>query len=147
MEADVVHPWLGRLHWSKDGELLGSLDVDPAVRPPRMNGSRDVEVALEVMPGVTGAALREHVDRCAAGIRAALGRLATIRQFTAEHAPGGWAAHYAPGSGSPASLLFLDGIEAAGNGELALVFDFGDLDQLVARLDGQGSVAEVRLRA
>jgi hypothetical protein len=99
------------------------------------------------MPGVTGAALQEHVDRCAARIRRVLGRLASIRQFTAEHAPAGWAALYAPESGSPADLLFLDGIEAGGDGGLSLVFDFGDLDQLVARLDDQGTGAEVRLRA
>jgi hypothetical protein len=143
----VVHPWLGRLRWHEPGELLGSLDVDPDVRPPRMNGGRDVEVVLHVMPGVTDAVLQEHVDQCAAGIRDALGRLASIRQFAAEHAPAGWAAQYAPESGSAAGLLFLDYVEAGGNGQLALVFDFGDLDQLVVRLDGQGKVAQVSLRA
>lgn len=143
----VVHPWLGELRWHQPGELLGSLDVDPVVRPPRVNGGRDVEVVLHMMPGVTGALLQEHVDRCAARIRDALGRLASIRQFTAEHAPAGWAAQYAPESGAPGGLLFLDYVEAAGNGQLELVFDFGDLDQLVARLDDQGNVVEVSLRA
>lgn len=145
--AVVVHPWLGALRWHRPGELLGALDVDPALRPPRANGSRDVEIVLQVMPGVTEAALQEHVDRCATLIRDALGQLAPIRQFTAEHAPAGWAARYAPESGSPGDALFLDGIEVGGDGELALVFDFGDLDQLVARLDGHGNVAEVSLRA
>lgn len=111
-----------------------------------MDGSRDVEVVLDVMPGVAGAALQEHVDRCAARIRDALGRLGAIRQFTAEHAPAGWAAQYAPESGSPADLLFLDYIEAGGD-ELSLVFDFGDLDQMGVRLDGQGNVADVSIRA
>jgi hypothetical protein len=33
---------------------------------------------------------------------------------------------------------------AGAHGELSLVFDFGDLEQLVARLDDRGSGAEVR---
>jgi hypothetical protein len=60
----------------------------------------------------------------AARIRGAPGRLASVRQFTAEHAPAGRAARYASESGAPAAVLFLDGIEADGNGEVALVFDF-----------------------
>lgn len=143
----VAHPWLGRLRWCQPGELLGQLDLDPAVRPPRHNGDRDVEVTVQVPPGVEGAALQAHVDRCAARIRDALGWLPSIRQFTAEHAPAGWAEYFAPKWGTPVDLLFLDGIEADGDGQLSLVFDFGDLDQLVTRLDDQGNSAEVSLRA
>lgn len=105
------------------------------------------EVVLRARPAVTGAALQEHVDRCAARIRSVLGQLASVQQSTAEHAPAAWAAQYAPGTGSLADVLFLDGIEAGADGELSLVFDFGDLDQLVARIDGQGGVAEVGIRA
>lgn len=57
-------------------------------------------------------------------IRGALGRLASVRQVTAAHAAAGWTAQYASESGAPAALLFLDGIEADGNGEVAVVFDF-----------------------
>ena len=46
-----------------------------------------------------------------------------------QHAPPGWAQHYAPDSGTLAGLLFLDGMEAGAGGTL-LVFDFGNLDQL-----------------
>jgi hypothetical protein len=58
----------------------------------------------------------------AARIRDALGRLAPVGQFTAGHAAAGWAARYASESGAPAAALFLDGIGADGNGEVALVF-------------------------
>ena len=142
----LVHSWLGPLRCYEPGELLGGIDLEPAVRPPRMNGQRDCEVLLRVMPGIAGEALEDYVDRCAARLKAALARLASIRQFTAQHAPAGWAAHYAPASGSPADLLFLDGLEAGPAGEVLLVFDFGNLDQLVTRLDDEGNEAEVYLR-
>src|SRR5271169_2078668 len=96
----LVHSWLGKLRWYQPGELIGSFDVDPAIRPPRVHGRRDVEVLLHVMPAVTGAALHDHVDLCAARISDALERLASIRQFTAEHAPAGWDAQHAPESGT-----------------------------------------------
>jgi hypothetical protein len=44
-------------------------------------------------------------------------------------------------------LLFLDGIEAGSDAGVLLVFDFGDLDQLVTRLDDEGNAAEVSIRA
>jgi hypothetical protein len=68
----LVHPWLGELRWYQPGELIGSIDLDPVMRPPRSNGHRDVEVLLHVMPGITDTELRDHVDRCAARIRDAL---------------------------------------------------------------------------
>jgi hypothetical protein len=44
-------------------------------------------------------------------------------------------------------LLFLDSVETDASGELLVVFDFGDLDQLVARLDEEGIAIAVYLRA
>jgi hypothetical protein len=143
----LVHPWLGSLRWYRPGQMIGSIDLDPAVRPPRINGHRDVEVLLHVMPGVTGVDLGDHVDRCAVSIRDALRRLAVMRQYTAAHAPESWGLQYAPESGTPADLLFLDGIEAGSDAGVLLMFDFGDLDQLVTRLDAEGNAAEVRVRA
>lgn len=143
----LVHPWLGELRRYRDDQLIGSVEIDPSVRVPRGNGDRDIEVLLHAAPAMTGAVLRAHADRCAERISTALARLEPIRQFTVQHAPPGWAGHYVPRSGTPAGLLFLDGIEAGEGGGALLVFDFGDLDQLVTRIDDKGSGMEVRLRA
>jgi hypothetical protein len=74
-------------------------------------------------------------------------RVAVMKQFTAEHAPEGWVLQYAPEPGTPADLLFLDGIEAGSDAGVLLVFDFGDLDQLVTRLDAEGNAADVSIGA
>jgi hypothetical protein len=42
---------------------------------------------------------------------------------------------------------FLDGVEAGAADGTLLVFDFGDLDQLVTHVDDQGNGIEVYLRA
>lgn len=42
------HSWLGSLYRDGDQELIGSIELDPAIRAPRDNGDRDAEVLLEV---------------------------------------------------------------------------------------------------
>jgi hypothetical protein len=143
----LIDSWLGEVSLSGDGELIGFVEVDPAVRVPRLNGSRDLEFALLAPPSAQGAELSAYVGRCAARFRAALGALDSIKRFVVEHAPKGWAAQFAPKSGSVADLLFLDGLEAEADGRVSLVFDFGDLDQLVVRLDESGQGQAVYLRA
>ena len=44
----LTHPRLGPLYRNGDQELIGSIGLDPAIRPPRNNGSRDIEILLEV---------------------------------------------------------------------------------------------------
>ena len=143
----LIHPLLGELRWYQDDQLIGLTDIDPGVRAPRNNGERDIEVLLHAESTMMRAALHAHVDRCAERIGAALARLEGIKQFTVQHAPPGWAEHYAPASGSLAGLLFLDGVETGRGEGTLLVFDFGDLDQLVTRVDDQGNGADVHLRA
>ncbi len=147
MAVVLVHPRLGELRRYQDDQLIGSIDIDPTVRVPRSNGGRDIEVLLHAEPAMTGAALHVHADRCAERISAVLARLEAIRQFTVQHAPPGWAERYAPGSGALVGLLFLDGVETGTGDGTLLVFDFGDLDQLVTRVDDQGNGVEVHLRA
>ena len=75
------------------------------------------------MPGITGPALQDHVDRRgphsrlpgAAGLGQAVHGRACCRGLDSPDASE---------SGAPAALLFLDGIEADGDGEVALVFGF-----------------------
>ncbi len=145
--AVLVHRWLGELRRYGENELIGSVDIDPGIRAPRRNGARDIEVLLHAPAAMTGAALREHADCCAERIGAALARLEAIKQFAVQHAPPGWVQQYAPASGTPAGVLFLDGVETGAPDGTLLVFDYGDLDQLVTRVDDQGNGVEVYLRA
>lgn len=142
----LVHPLLGPLRWLKSGELAGSIDIEPSIRPPRANGSRDADVALHVPAGLAREALNDHVGRCAIQILDALARLESLKAFTADHAPESWRAQYRVGSETSTSVLFLDGLEVDQDLQLTLVFDFGDLDQLVTCLDEHGNAAATKLR-
>lgn len=141
-----VHPWLGELRWYGRGELIGSIDIEPDVRAPRSNGGRDAEVLLRVTAPLQGPALHDYLDKCAARIRDVLARLESVKDFTVRHAPEDWLAQCAPDSGTPADLLFLDGLEIDEQLRLALIFDFGALDQLVTSMDGEGNATAVHLR-
>jgi hypothetical protein len=142
----LVHPLLGSLRWLESGELAGSVEIEPSISPPRASGRRDAELALHVPAALSGEALNDHVGRCAIRIRDALARLDSLTDFTAEHAPDSWQAQYPAGSETRATVLFLDGVEVDQDLKLTLVFDFGDLDQLVTRLDDQGNAAVTQLR-
>jgi hypothetical protein len=142
----LVDPWLGEVSGYGDGELIGFIEVDPAVRVPRKNGRRDVEFVLQVPPSAEGPALDAHVGQCAARFRRAFAGLDSIKRYAVDHAPAGWAAQCTPEPGVLTDLLFLDGLEADLDGRVSLVFDFGDLDQLVVQLDEQGQGTAVYLR-
>ena len=75
------HSWLGSLYRDGDQELIGSIELDPAIRAPRDNGDRDAEVLLE---------LDAHLDACAARIRQALERLPDLKRYALDHAPPSW---------------------------------------------------------
>lgn len=143
----VVHPWLGELYRLGEQELLGSINIDPAVRRPRVNGSRDAEILLEIGATDFGPSLRGQVEGCAACIKEVLTAL-PIRRYAVECAPQGWADYYAAQPGGPLiDRLFLDGIEVDRQLRVSVVFDFGDLDSLVVQLNDQGHGAGVYLRS
>lgn len=143
----VVHPWLGPLYWHGTQELVGSIDIDPVIRPPRDNGDRDAEILVEVSTSQVKASLWAHLDACAALARQALANLRSIRRDAVVQAPAWWRERYSAESGGRlVALLFLDGIEIDPEQRVSVVFDFGDLDQLVVRLDHQARAERAHLR-
>jgi hypothetical protein len=120
------HFWLGSLYRDGDQELIGSIELDPAIRAPRGNGDRDAEVLLEVGGLEPGAELDAHLDACAARIRQALERLPDLKRYALDHAPPSWAQYYADQPGLPlADRLFLDGLLVSRQLLVSLAFDFG----------------------
>ncbi|UXX91418.1 hypothetical protein N7U49_01850 [Streptomyces sp. AD2-2] len=145
-EADVKHPWLGTVRRHGEGQMLALLQVDPAVRPARMNGQTDVEVLITVEPGLNGPALDAVVEMSAERIRIALADLGDIKAFALAHTPGGWRRHYeAVERTSLEDRLFLEGFAIVSPVEMEVAFDFGDLDMLVVRLDARGRGRDVRI--
>jgi len=146
----IVHPWLGELYWPDwqgQQELLGSIDIDPSVRHPRSNGSRDAEILLEVASTDPRPALQAHVEACAARIKNVLSDLPSIQRYAVDKAPRDWADYYAAQPGGPLiDRLFLEGIEVDRRLCVSVIFDFGDLDQLVVQLNDQGHGDGVFLR-
>lgn len=143
----LVHAWLGPLYRNGTDELAGSIDLDPAVRMPRRTGAQDAEILLEVQAVSPGPGLEAHVDSCAACIRRALDRLPELKRYAIDHAPPEWLRHYEAQPGPPlTNRLFLDAIEISPLLRVSLVFDFGDLDQLVVGLDDQEDGHQVCLR-
>jgi hypothetical protein len=69
LEPALVYAWLGDLYRHGQQELLRSIDIDPAIRHPRWDGSRDAEVLLEVAGIDPGPDLRAHVEECAPRIK------------------------------------------------------------------------------
>lgn len=138
--------WLGQMYRDGHQALIGWIDLDPAVRPPRSDGTRDVEVRLETGTMEPGPELDVHLGACAARIRDALDHLPGLKRYAADHAPADWGRHYAAQPGLPLpERLFLDGIEVSEQLLVSLVFDFGDLDQLTLSLDSDGGAARVFL--
>ena len=144
----LTHSWLGPLYQHGDQELIGSIELDPAIRPPRDNGDRDTEVFLEVGAIAPGPELDAHLDACAARIRQALDRLPDLKRYALDHAPSGWVQYYAAQPGLPlADRLFLEGFQVSRQLLISLAFDFGDLDLFVVRLDRAGNGEAVFLQA
>ncbi len=143
----VCDAWLGPLWRHGDHELVGSVSIDPAVRPARHDGATDAEVLLDIGSTELGPELNARVSLAAARIRAALANLDEIKRFGVEHAPADWRGYYeAPGTTPLVERLFLDGFEVSYALEVAVCFDFGDLDTLVVRVDATGCGMSVELR-
>ena len=145
-EVDVQHPWLGTVRHHGEGRMLASIEIDPAVRPARMNGQTDAEVLITVEPGLSGPALDAVLEMSAERIRIALADLDGIKVFALAHAPGSWRRHYEAVEGPPLEeRLFLEGFAVTSPVEMEVAFDFGDLDMLVVRLDARGRGRDVRI--
>ncbi len=144
----LVHAWLGSLYRNGDQELIGWIELDPAVRRPRDNGSRDVEILLETGTAEPGPALDAHVDACAARIRSALDHLSGLKRYVLDYGPPGWVRYYAAQPGpSLLDRLFLEGLRVSGKLLVSLDFDFGDLDLVTVQLNHSGTGEEVSLHA
>jgi hypothetical protein len=144
----LTHPWLGPLYRNGDQELTGSIGLDPAIRPPRNNGSRDIEIVLEAGMIEPGPDLDAHLGACAARIGKALGRLPDLKRYALDHAPPGWVRDCPAQPGPPlAGRLFLEGLQVSRQLLVSLDFDFGDLDLLIVRLDDEGNDEAVFLQA
>jgi hypothetical protein len=143
----LVHAWLGPLHRNGDQELIGSIELDPAIRPPRNNGGRDAELLLEVNVIAPGPELSAQLDACAMRIRQALDRLPDLKRYALDRAPADWARYCTARPGPPPpDRLFLEGLQVSKQLLVSLAFDFGDLDLLIVRLDHSGNGAEVTLQ-
>jgi len=143
----LVHSWLSTMYRNGDRELVGSIELDSADRPPRHNGDRSAEILVEVGLDTAGPELSEHLDACADRIRHALDHLPELTRYVCRHAPREWVRYQSAQPGSQLiDRIFLDGFEVSSQGLVSLAFDFGDLDMLILRLDRQGSGQAVLLR-
>jgi hypothetical protein len=145
-EVVVQHPWLGTVRRHGEDQMLASIEIDPAIRPARMNGQTDAEVLITAEPGLSGPALDTVLETSAERIRAALADLDGIKVFALAHAPDGWRRHYGAIAGPPLEeRLFLEGFAVVSPVEMEVDFDFGDLDMLSVRLDVRGRGRDVRI--
>lgn len=146
--SPVVHDaWLGPLWRHGDHELIGSISIDPTVRPARHNGATDAEVLLDIGPTTPEPELSARVSLAAARIRAALANLDQIQQFAVDHAPADWRRYYQAQGATPLiERLFLDGFEVSQALDVAACFDFGDLDMLIVKVDSSSRGISVELR-
>ena len=139
MEVVTRHPWLGEVRRYGEDQLLAAIDIDPAVRPARLNGETDAEVLIAVAPALSGSALDAVLAQAAEGIRAALANLDSIKSFALEHAPGDLHYDYPEVAETPLEeRLFLAGFRVTSSAEMEVSFDFGDSDTLVVQLDARG---------
>ena len=144
----LTHSWLGPLYRNGDQELIGSIELDPAIRLPRSNGGRDIEILLEAGMIEPGPDLETHLGACAARISKTLDRLPDLKRYALDHAPPGWVRDCAAQPGPPlADRLFLEGLQVSRQLLVSLAFDFGDLDLLIVRLDHEGNGEAVFLQA
>ncbi|MBF9132122.1 hypothetical protein I0C86_24680 [Plantactinospora sp. S1510] len=139
MEVVAHHSWLGEVRRYGENQLLATINIDPAVRPARLNGETDAEVLIEVAPALGGSALDAVLEQAADGIRAALADLDSIRSFALAHAPNDLHYDYPEASAAPLEeRLFVEGFTVTASAKIEVSFDFGDSDMLVIQLDAHG---------
>ncbi|MFD0973537.1 hypothetical protein [Plantactinospora endophytica] len=139
MEVVARHSWLGEVRRYDENQLLATIDIDPAVRPARLNGQTDAEVLIAAGPALDGYAFDALLTQAAEGIRAALADLESIKSFAVAHVPSELHYDYPEVSKTPLEeRLFLEGFTVTASTEMEVSFDFGDSDTLVVRLDAHG---------
>jgi hypothetical protein len=139
VEVVARHSWLGEVHRYRADQLLATIDIDPAIRPARLNGKTDAEVLIAIAPGLSGSALDPVLARVAEGIRAALSDLDSIKSFALAHAPSDLHYDYPEVSETPfEDRLFLEGFTVTASAEMEVSFDYGDSGMLVVQLDALG---------
>lgn len=139
MEVVARHSWLGEMCRYGEDELLATIDIDPAVRPARLNGQTDAEVLITAVPALGSSALDALLARAAEGIRTALADLESIKSFAVAHAPNDLHYDYPEVSKTPLEeRLFLESFTVTASAEIEVRFDFGDSDTLVVQLDPDG---------
>jgi len=132
-----THPWLGPLRLHEVDVLICHIDVDPTVRAPRLNGDRDIEILLRMdLVELGPTAAQGHIDRCASLCQGVLADLDRVKMWAVEHAPAKWLHHYGADGGPPLiDRLFLEGLDVNVDLQVAILFDFGELDLLEVNLD------------
>lgn len=134
------HSWLGEVRRYGEDQLLAAIDIDPAVRPARLNGGTDAEVLIAAAPALSGSALDAVLAQAAEGIQTALANLDSIKSFALQHAPSDLHYDYPEVAETPLEeRLFLEGFRVTSSAEMEVSFDFGDSDTLVVQLDAHGS--------
>ncbi|HEY6796604.1 MAG TPA: hypothetical protein VI248_18170 [Kineosporiaceae bacterium] len=124
---------------------MGSVGIDPAVREPRENGGRDVEVLIECTD-VDEDHLLDHLDGCGDAAVTVLNHLEEVHRQVAAMAPPELIKRFRWPRRPLIKRLFLDGLEFDSTCAATAVFDFGELDQIVASVNLDGRVTGARLR-
>jgi hypothetical protein len=139
VEVAARHSWLGEVRRYGEDQLLATIDIDPAIRPARLNGETDAEVLIAAAPDLSGSALDAVLAQATERIRAALANLDSIKSFALTHAPSDLHYYYPEVAETPLrDRLFLEGFTVTTSADMEVSFDFGDLDTLVVQLDEQG---------
>jgi hypothetical protein len=139
VEVVARHSWLGEVRRYGEDQLLATIDIDPAIRPARLNGETDAEVLIAAAPALSGSALDAVLAQAAAGIRAALADLDSIKSFALAHAPSDLHYDYPEVAETPLEeRLFLESFTVTSSAEMEVSFDFGDSATLVVKLDAHG---------
>jgi hypothetical protein len=143
----VEHPWLGTLRRYGDDQLLGHIEIDPGIRPARLNGQTDAEVLIAV-GSMEGLELDSALVFATERIQAALADLEQIKAFALAQSPGEWRRYFEAVDTTPLmDRLFLEGFTVVSPTEIEISFDFGDLDMLIVRVDSRGRGQDVFLAA
>lgn len=127
--------WVDEPRWKDAGSVLAtSVEVPTTVRCPANDGDNRLDVELH------GPKPQDRLDTALDELRELLTQLPDLTVAARRLAPREWRRHY--GNGGPEAAnnsdLWLDCIEFHADGRRCLIFDFGDLDQLVLELHPDG---------